>query len=86
MKSGLEGRNNQLKQLEIIWGTKCRNEVRPRRPEQSGSLANLLIEDNAAAMKSGLEGRNNFIDRLSRVMDPEAAMKSGLEGRNNAVT
>ena len=35
MKSGLEGRNNVLIDGEYADTTKCLNEVRPRRPEQS---------------------------------------------------
>ena len=60
MKSGLEDRNNALSRR----GRQCRflrrlNEVRPRRPEQSGPQEATDTLYNTVSMKSGLEDRNN---------------------------
>ena len=60
MKSGLEGRNN----LGAYAADKARqgmglNEVRPRRPEQSGGARGVGFPHVGVSMKSGLEGRNN---------------------------
>ena len=59
MESGLEGRNN----LDEIYYTAveglCLNGVRPRRPEQFGTIREGLEAVLMVSMESGLEGRNN---------------------------
>ena len=58
MKSGLEGRNNHVQNLQKRFEKMRLNEVRPRRPEQcQAALCYSQRED--VSMKSGLEGRNN---------------------------
>ena len=59
MKSGLEGRNNQTSAVRPRAESIGRNEVRPRRPEQSESGSGDSWAPPAVSMKSGLEGRNN---------------------------
>ena len=84
MKSGLEGRNNGLKEGLINGEGPSLNEVRPRRPEQlevERKYKNLAM----VSMKSGLEGRNNTPGRTQpHEGTAHVSMKSGLEGRNNS--
>ena len=63
MKSGLEGRNNHSENLRYRIGTRCLNEVRPRRPEQSQCYTPSQHHTHTVSMKSGLEGRNNLTRR-----------------------
>ena len=58
MKSGLEGRNNRMRSAGSATNSSL-NEVRPRRPEQSRTVAAEWLEVLPVSMKSGLEGRNN---------------------------
>ena len=60
MKSDLEGRNNDRRDPRTGRHAERLNEVRPRRPEQSGTdgVHEWPITDTVS-MKSGLEGRNN---------------------------
>ena len=60
------------------------NEVRPRRPEQSGIPRRHPSRRRDVSMKSGLEGRNNVCRNPGVVFGVLfVSMKSGLEGRNN---
>ena len=83
MKSGLEGRNN----VSALTGQPCSNprlnEVRPRRPEQSGAWQPAPGWSWPVSMKSGLEGRNNLTLVSKQMNNTWVSMKSGLEGRNN---
>ena len=67
MKSGLEGRNNIMTERKRNVPDPCLNEVRPRRPEQSGRRAQQDPLISLVSMKSGLEGRNNPLRDISRV-------------------
>ena len=58
MKSGLEGRNNDIARVLAAEGDWGLNEVRPRRPEQYWVKGKLGLPKDVS-MKSGLEGRNN---------------------------
>ena len=71
---------------EVYRDTIRLNEVRPRRPEQSGTRQLLFSEQIIVSMKSGLEGRNNS-GRFRRFLGVrDVSMKPGLEGRNNAAS
>ena len=59
MKSGLEGRNNWTQNDGRDGAGSSLNEVRPRRPEQSGHGLIRPAGKDVVSMKSGLEGRNN---------------------------
>ena len=85
MKSGLEGRNNELKRpgdpvhtlrVSMKSGLEGRNNA-------GGRL--ISLQWPCVSMKSGLEGRNNDSCRRASDGSRGVSMKSGLEGRNNAV-
>ena len=85
MKSGLEGRNNLSRHVRQSKSYYRLNEVRPRRPEQSGSGVCAGLHQGSVSMKSGLEGRNNNFTVGERAILIGVSMKSGLEGRNNVL-
>ena len=87
MKSGLEGRNKRESTQGIQAREACLNEVRPRRPEQTGLI---WVQPCGAmdwvSMKSGLEGRNKQgASGAALCWLCSVSMKSGLEGRNKRV-
>ena len=66
-------------------GSRCLNEVRPRRPEQFGGRLCVGRLGSTVSMKSGLEGRNNLAKAVASGDRAMVSMKSGLEGRNNQI-
>ena len=86
MKSGLEGRNKLSWRTTLPRLSTCLNEVRPRRPEQTGDRVVGSVVTDGVSMKSGLEGRNKRIQLAERAGPVVGvSMKSGLEGRNKRV-
>ena len=84
MESGLEGRNNRIRDRGPSRCKRSLNGVRPRRPEQSAYARAVTIR--AAQSLNGVRPRRpeqlGAHRRTAASLD-DVSMESGLEGRNN---